>query len=136
MISIIRAGTGPAFHIACTSPSRLGDVPAGAQHDLAVSGPEPDLPLGDDRVLIRPVMDVRRDQDRDVERVLDHRHRTARRDRLSAETLLSAWPKRQRTATRAALIRHAVTFSTWRSLCLDQGMSNRDAVAAMVKLIC
>jgi hypothetical protein len=29
--------------------SRLGDVPAGAQHDLAVSGPEPDLSLGDDR---------------------------------------------------------------------------------------
>ena len=64
------------------------------------------------------------------------RERTVQRDRLSAQTLLSAWPKRQRTATRAALIRHAVTFSTWRSLCLDQGMSNRDAVAAMVKLIC
>ena len=53
MISIIRAGVRPAFHIPCVSP-RLGDVATGAENDLPVAGPEADLSLGDDGVLILP----------------------------------------------------------------------------------
>lgn len=64
------------------------------------------------------------------------RQRTIQRNRLCAETLLAAWPRRQQTDRRAALVGHAVAFTTWRSLCLDQQLTNPDAVAAMVKLVC
>jgi AcrR family transcriptional regulator len=64
------------------------------------------------------------------------RERNQQRDRSCAETLLAAWPKRQQTVTRTALVGHAVAFGTWHSLCVDEGMSNPGAVKAMVKLIC
>jgi AcrR family transcriptional regulator len=35
-----------------------------------------------------------------------------------------------------AVIGHAVSFSTWWSLCVDEGLTNRDAVEAMVALVC
>lgn len=34
-----------------------------------------------------------------------------------------------------AVLGHAVSFWTWRSLCVDQGLSNREAVDAMVALV-
>lgn len=49
--------------------------------------------------------------------------------------VLEAWPPRQRTATRRALVGHALAFGTWRSLCVDEGMSDAAAVRAMVRLV-
>jgi AcrR family transcriptional regulator len=51
------------------------------------------------------------------------------------DALLQAWPPRQRTATRRALVGHATTFATWRSLCVDQRLPQRDAVVAMTRLV-
>lgn len=34
-----------------------------------------------------------------------------------------------------AVVGHAVAFWTWRSLCLDQGLTNREATAAMTALV-
>jgi AcrR family transcriptional regulator len=49
--------------------------------------------------------------------------------------LLEAWPPRRRTRRRRALIGHAMSFATWRSLCVDQALPERDAVAAMTRLV-
>ena len=51
------------------------------------------------------------------------------------DALLQAWPPRQRTKTRRALIGHAMSFDTWRSLCVDQALPQQDAVAAMTRLV-
>ena len=51
MISIMRAGVLPAFHIAQLAAG-LGDVAAYAEHGLPVAGAKADLALGDDRVLV------------------------------------------------------------------------------------
>jgi AcrR family transcriptional regulator len=51
------------------------------------------------------------------------------------ETVLTAWPKRQHTATRRALVAHALAFTTWRSLCLENGLSPRQAVDAVVRMV-
>ncbi len=58
-------------------------------------------------------------------------------DRAAAqvEVVLSAWPKRQRTPTRRALVSHALAFTTWRSLCLENGLSARQAVDAVVRMV-
>ena len=47
------------------------------------------------------------------------------------EVLTHALPHRRRAAVRAA-VAHAASFSTWRSLCVDQGLSNAVAVELMV----
>jgi AcrR family transcriptional regulator len=51
------------------------------------------------------------------------------------ETVLSAWPKRQHTSARRALVSHALAFTTWRSLCLENGLSTRQAVDAVVRMV-
>src|SRR2546430_1072670 len=57
--------------------ARLGDVPAGAQDDLAVAGPEPDLAFGDDGVLVFTGVQVRRHERADRERVFYDRQGAA-----------------------------------------------------------
>ena len=51
------------------------------------------------------------------------------------DALLQAWPPRQRTKRRRALTGHAMSFVTWRSLCVDQVLPQRAAVAAMTRLV-
>jgi AcrR family transcriptional regulator len=63
------------------------------------------------------------------------RERNHQTQQTQIDTLLSAWPPRQRTTRRRALVGHAVTFASWRSLCVDQAMDQREAVAAMTRLI-
>jgi hypothetical protein len=53
----------------CSSPRGLVMYPAGAQDDLAVAGPEPDLAFGDDGVLVFAGVQVRRYERADRERV-------------------------------------------------------------------
>ena len=55
-------------------------------------------------------------------------------NRRHAEVLADAWP----TAggpVRRAVIGHAAAFSTWRSLCRGQGLTDREAAGAMVALV-
>ena len=49
------------------------------------------------------------------------------------DAMASAFPRRSKKLT--ALVGHATAFGTWRSLCVDQGLSDREAVAAMTVLV-
>lgn len=64
------------------------------------------------------------------------RRRNQDRDDARVEAVLSAWPSRQRTSTRRALVAHALDFSTWRSLCYEHGLPAQAAVEAMTRLAC
>ena len=76
MISIMRAGTGPAFHIVCISPRGLVMYPPAANTTWPDPGPETNLALRDNRILIFSGVQMRRHQRTDRERVLHHRHLT------------------------------------------------------------
>jgi AcrR family transcriptional regulator len=57
------------------------------------------------------------------------------RDNGLHELLLSGWPvARGRRQRLSAALGHAASFWTWRSLCVDQALSNADAVELMVGL--
>ncbi len=62
-------------------------------------------------------------------RVAAHRLAAERRWR---ETLLQPFPDRDRVC---AAVGHATTFSTWRSLCVSEGLTDRSAVEMMVGLV-
>jgi AcrR family transcriptional regulator len=64
------------------------------------------------------------------------RRRNHERNHARVEAVLSAWPSRQRTSIRRALVAHACDFSTWRSLCHEHGLPAPNAVQAMTRLIC
>ena len=72
---------------------------------------------------------------RDVE-VVPERVRNARLEgeRRWRETLLASVPGRRRAAVRAA-VAHACEFGTWRSLALDNGLSDRAVVDLMVGMV-
>ena len=72
---------------------------------------------------------------RDVE-VVPERVRDARLEgeRQWRETLLASVPGRRRAAVRAA-VAHACEFGTWRSLALDNGLSDRAVVDLMVGMV-
>ena len=61
--------------------------------------------------------------------------RTRDRDAAYVDAVLSAWPRRRRTSSRRALVAHALAFSTWRSLCFEQGLAADKAVEAMLRLV-
>lgn len=65
-----------------------------------------------------------------IQRSLDDDHRRFRRVLLDPFELDGATRRRVR-----GLIGHAISFWTWRSLCIDEGMSNRAAVDAMCDLV-
>jgi AcrR family transcriptional regulator len=55
------------------------------------------------------------------------------REREWRDRLLSRLPGRRRTAVRAA-VAHATRFGTWRSLCVEDGLSDRAAVDLMLAM--
>lgn len=55
------------------------------------------------------------------------------REREWRERLTRALPGRRRKTTQAA-VAHAISFGTWRSLCVDLGLSNASAVDLMVAM--
>lgn len=63
------------------------------------------------------------------------RARNAKNAAEQVSAVLQAWPTRQRTKTRRALVGHALSFATWRSLCAEQRLSRRAAVAAMARMV-
>ena len=63
------------------------------------------------------------------------RQRTQQTTETQVDVLLEAWPSSQRTKRRRALAGHAMSFATWRSLCVDQALRPSDAVAAMTRLV-
>jgi AcrR family transcriptional regulator len=76
---------------------------------------------------------VRRDQ---ASVPAEIRKRTEATDAGYRDTLLRPFalrgPRRKRVG---AVLGHAVSFWTWRSLCLDQGLTNREAAEAMTALV-
>ena len=55
-------------------------------------------------------------------------------ERRWREVLLSSLPERRRAVVRAA-VGHATAFGTWRSLCVDQALSDAAAVDLMVAMV-
>jgi hypothetical protein len=63
------------------------------------------------------------------------RERTDATDALYRDVLLQAFAARgSRRQRLRAVLGHAISFWTWRSLCLDQGLSDAEAVQAMTTL--
>ncbi|MFI6144389.1 TetR/AcrR family transcriptional regulator [Streptomyces sp. NPDC051109] len=54
--------------------------------------------------------------------------------RKYVEALAGAWTEAE-SPVRRAVIGHAVAFSTWRSLCREQGLADREAVEVMATLV-
>jgi AcrR family transcriptional regulator len=80
----------------------------------------------------RMLTNIRRDQAAVPSQL---RERTDAADALHRDVLLQAFAARgSRRRRLRAVLGHAVAFSTWRSLCLDQGMSDTEAVQAMTTL--
>jgi AcrR family transcriptional regulator len=66
----------------------------------------------------------------------EHRRRLDERDAQHRAVLLEPFPVRgSRRGRVQAVIGHAVSFWTWQSLCADHGLTNREAVDAMVALV-
>jgi hypothetical protein len=60
----------------------------------------------------------------------------AARDRHWQELMLTPFEVRGTRRRRvAAVIGHAMAFPTWRSLCVDHGLSDAEAVDAMTALV-
>ena len=75
---------------------------------------------------------VRRDRDA---LPADLRERTAATEAAQRDTLLAAFGVRGARRRRLqAVLGHAVSFWTWRSLCVDEGLSQREAVQVMTDL--
>jgi AcrR family transcriptional regulator len=74
---------------------------------------------------------------RDIAAVPEEHQRGLRgRDDVFRDALLDAFPRRARKQQLLrAVIGHAVSFWTWRSLCVKHGLSNEVAVEAMVGLV-
>lgn len=61
-----------------------------------------------------------------------HRNRINARDEHFASVLGKGWARSRR---HKAIIGHAISFWTWRSLCVEHQLSDREAVEAMVALL-
>ncbi|MFF4104399.1 TetR/AcrR family transcriptional regulator [Streptomyces sp. NPDC001903] len=74
---------------------------------------------------------VIRDQHAVPESIREAREEMARK---YVEALAGAWPEAG-SPLRRAVIGHAAAFTTWRSLCREQGLTDRVAVEVMVALV-
>src|SRR3954469_5498090 len=54
------------------------------------------------------------------------RQRNQQTTETQIDALLEAWPNRQRTKRRRSLIGHALSFTTWHSLCVDHALPQSD----------
>jgi AcrR family transcriptional regulator len=64
-----------------------------------------------------------------------HQLELQEKDDYCREVLLATFPKRTRTENHLrAIVGHAVSFGTWRSLCINNQLSNKAAVDVMVDL--
>jgi len=67
---------------------------------------------------------------------MELRQRTAATDARYRDTLLRSFAVRgTRRRQVRAVVGHAVSFWTWRSLCLEHGLNNREATEAMTELV-
>lgn len=65
-----------------------------------------------------------------------HRQGIDDRDGRFRDVLLQPFPAGRRRGRRLrAVLAHAVSFWTWRSLCLENGLTDREAVEAMTALV-
>jgi AcrR family transcriptional regulator len=73
---------------------------------------------------------------RDIDAIPDSRRRGIEDSwRQHRDVLVAAFPADVRTTQLRAVIGHAVSFTTWRSLCTENGLPIRDAVSAMTRLV-
>ena len=63
-----------------------------------------------------------------------HRKGLEMRDTSFRDRLLEPFPAQGRSRRLRAVVAHSASFWTWRSLCHDNGLSNRDAIKAMTDL--
>lgn len=63
-----------------------------------------------------------------------HRRQAAARDAQLRDLLLVGFPPGRKARKLPAVVGHAVAYSTWQSLCIEQGLTDRDAVELMVDL--
>ncbi|WP_020523805.1 TetR/AcrR family transcriptional regulator [Catelliglobosispora koreensis] len=126
-----------ALFAACSAHWLSQQRPPDAQAWQEIAGPEQRLRFGladlyrfyrDGEPMLRRIYG-------DIEALpAPHRDGLRSRDVRLRDVLLAPFgqPRNRRLK---ALAGHAVAFSTWRSLCADNGLSHRDAVEAMVRLI-
>jgi AcrR family transcriptional regulator len=123
---------------ACSSHWLAGQVPPHpamwAEHDDPLERLE--VGLGDLYRFFRAGESMLRRVYRDKESLPEeHRKGLDARDAAMRDLLLSAFPERQRIRPPLqAAVGHAVSFWTWRSLCVDHGLTDREAVELMVGL--
>lgn len=65
---------------------------------------------------------------------VEHRRGLDARERRIRDLLLAGFRKKQRTRGLSAALGHAVSYWTWRSLCIGQGLPDPDAVELMTGL--
>lgn len=63
------------------------------------------------------------------------RQRLAQMERAYREVLLAPFGAKKRKRHLRAVVAHAMSFWTWRSLCREQRLSNRDAADVMTSLV-
>src|SRR5262245_13672752 len=64
-----------------------------------------------------------------------HRHMIVERDRYHRDVLLGPFRAGAEDRRLPAVLAHAVSFGTWRSLCIDNKLSDSEAVEAMTALV-
>ena len=141
MISIILAGTLPAFHMfaACSQHWASGQVLPDPEAWSQIGSPEQRLRMGLSDLYrfyrdAEPMLtNVRRDR---TAVPTELQQRTQATDARYRDTLLKPFAVRGTRRKRLrAVLGHVVSFWTWRSLCLDHGLSNREATEAMTALV-
>jgi AcrR family transcriptional regulator len=63
-----------------------------------------------------------------------HQHRLAVRDKHFVDVLVAPFG-RGKARLRRSLVAHAISFWTWRSLCVENRLSDREAVETMTSLV-
>jgi AcrR family transcriptional regulator len=64
-----------------------------------------------------------------------HRHIIVERDHYHRDVLLDPFPAGAKDRRLQAVLAHAVSFGTWRSLCIDNKLSDSEAVEAITALV-
>lgn len=128
-----------ALFAACTAHWIAGQHPPNPAAWSAVPDPQARLRhgLGELYRFYREGESMLRRVYRDVDELPASRHRELRaRDRALHAQLVEPYdvPSR-RKPTLAAAVRHVTSFWTWRSLCIDGGLSNDQAIELLVVLV-
>jgi AcrR family transcriptional regulator len=124
-----------AIFAACSAHWLAGQTPPDPSRWAGLADPEQRLRagLGDVYRFYREGADMLAMINRDRDSIPPGRRaQIAARDAGLRDLLLTGLPGRKRVRAAVTL---ALSFATWQLLCLDQGLSNKDAVDVMVKAV-